>query len=471
MKTSPRLLTRLLSGALLLAGCAAGPDYRRPELEVPQTYRWQETNAEPGSFGDLGWWSVYQDPVLKQLIETALAQNLDVRIAATRVEQARATLGSSRLQLLPAITIGGGSTRTQSSSDEIQPGAQRLNDRDSASVDLSYELDLWGRLRRSNEAARADLLASRFAQRSVMAGLVADVATAYFTVVSLDEQLKITRRTVTARQQFYDLTRAQFERGVISGLDVSTAEAQLSLAQGNVPDLERQIGLSENQLSILLGHNPESILRNARETLSHPLPLQTQAGLPAALLERRPDLLQAEQNLIAANARVGVAKAALFPAISLTGALGSVSTELSNLFTAPAETWSLGVGLLQPLLSAERNLYQVELADARKREALLQYQKTVQTAFKEVADALIGRQKFEEFQRAQQTQVDALSNAARIALERYKVGYSSYFDVINADRDLFTAELALSNAYRNSLQATVQIYRALGGGWQAQGTE
>lgn len=304
-----------------------------------------------------------------------------------------------------------------------------------------------------------------------MAGLVADVATAYFTLVSLDEQLAITRRTVAARQQFFDLTRAQFERGVISGLDVSTAEAQLSSAQGNIPDLERQIGLSENQLSILLGHNPEAVLRSTRETLGHPLPLQTPSGLPAALLQRRPDLRQAEQSLVAANARVGVAKAALFPTISLTGAFGSLSTELSNLFTAPAETWSLGVGLLQPLLSAERNLYQLDLADARKREALLLYQKTVQTAFKEVADALIGRQKFEESQRSQQTQVDALGNAARIALQRYKVGYSSYFDVISADRDLFTAELALSNAYRNSLLATVQLYRALGGGWQAQGAD
>lgn len=462
-----KLLTLTL--AATLAGCALGPDYARPEIDTPQTYRWQ-AQADGTSFGELGWWSVYQDPVLQQLIQTALTQNLDVRIAATRVEQARAALGSSRLGLLPNLGARGSATREQASSYEVEPGAERLGESGSASLNLSWEIDLWGRLRRANEAARAELLGSQYTQQGVIAGLVADVATAYFTLIALDDQLQITQRTLGVRQQFLDLTKAQFERGVISGLDVNTAEAQLAIAEANVPELERRIAIAEDQLSLLLGRNPGDILRDARSQAAHPLPVQAPAGLTSTLLERRPDLRQAEAVLIAANARVGVAKAALFPTISLTGAFGSLSTDLSELFTGPAETWSVGVGLVQPLIDADRNLYQLDLADARKREAILLYQKAVQTAFGEVADALIGRQKYEEFRLKQQKQVDALRNASQIALMRYKVGYSSYFDVINADRDLFGAELALSNAWLNSLTSTVRLYQALGGGWQAPQT-
>ena len=304
------------------------------------------------------------------------------------------------------------------------------------------------------------------------AGLVSSVATAYFTLLTLDEQLAIAQRTVGTRQKFVDLTQAQHERGTVSGLDVASAQAQLAIAQATIPDLQRQIGITEDQLSVLLGRNPDAILRTQSSQITRmteaPIPPVPPAGLPSSLLERRPDLREAEQNLVAANANVGVAKANLFPSISLTAAAGTASNALSQLFTGPARTWSLGGSLAQPLLSAQNNLYQLELANAQKRQALLQYQQNIQTAFREVSDALIARTKYAEFQVAQQTQVDAQRKADNIALARYRIGYASYFDVINADRDLFTAELSLSAAHLNTLLSLVQLYRATGGGWQIE---
>jgi len=450
----------------LLSACALGPDYERPALQVPDNYRWQEQAAGATTLGDLGWWQVYRDPLLQETLNTAVAANLDVRIAASRVEQARATLGSTRLQLLPNISAAASALRGKSSTYAILANQDRLGDTDNAALNVSYELDIWGRLRRSTETARAQLLATEYAQRTVLVGLVADVASAYFKLISFDEQLTVTRNTVATRQKFVELTRAKHDRGVVSGLDVSTAEAELATAQANIPDLERQIAQTENQLSILLGQNPEAIARAQRYDDDGPLLPTPPVGLPSALLERRPDVRRAEQNLIAANAQIGAAKAALFPTISLTGMWGSRSPELSKLFTGPADTWLAGVNLVQPLLDADKNIYQVDFAEAGKREALLLYQQAVQNAFKEVADALIARQKFAELQFAQEAKVAALRRANQIALARYQVGYSSYFDVINSNRDLFNAELSLATAYLNSLLSSVQLYQALGGGWQ-----
>lgn len=456
--------------ALLLSACKLGPDYQRPEVVVPQGYRWQAQDSESGSFGDLGWWEVYQDPTLQSLVRQAFENNLDLQIAAARVDQARASLGSTGLAQLPQISGSGGITRSRTSEYKLLPlpGVTPYGTTDTLQLNISYDLDFWGRYRRATEAARAQLLATQYAQQNVLVGLVANVATAYFNLVSFDEQLDITHHTLDTRQTFVQLTRARHERGVVSGLDVANAESQLATAEANVPDLERQIAQTEDQLSVLLGKNPDAITRSVREGVLRPIPPVPPAGLPAQLLERRPDVRQAEQSLVAANANVGVAKAALFPSISLTAAGGVTSGTLSKLFSGPAQTWSVGVGLLQPLLDAQRNLYQVDLADAQKREAILQYQKTVQNAFQEVSDALIARQKYAEFQEAQAAQVAALQRAADIALARYRIGYSSYFDVINADRDLFGAKLTLSAAYRNTLLAAVQLYRALGGGWQME---
>jgi multidrug efflux system outer membrane protein len=459
------------SPALLAVACALGPDYHRPETKIPAAFRFEPT-ATTDSFADQEWWQIYQNPTLQALIREALVTNFDVRIAAARVDQARATLGSTRLQQLPQIDISAEAQRARTSADQRIPATPPISNVFSVDGSLSYEFDFWGKYRRATEAARAQLLASEFSKRDVMAGLVSSVATAYFTLLTLDEQLAITQRTVGTRQKFVDLTQAQHERGTVSGLDVATAQAQLAIAQANIPELQRQIGIAEDQLSVLLGRNPDEILRtenNQLKRVTEPAaPPVPPAGLPSALLERRPDLRAAEQILVAANANVGVAKANLFPTITLTATGGHVSTDLSDLFSGPTKSWSVAGGLLQPLLSPQRNLYQLDLADAQKRQALLQYQQSIQTAFREVSDALIARQKYAEFQVAQQAQVEAQRKANTIALARYRVGYSSYFDVINADRDLFTAELSLSAAHLNTLLSLVQLYRAVGGGWQTE---
>jgi multidrug efflux system outer membrane protein len=415
---------------------------------------------------------VYQDPVLQSLIREGLANNFDVRIAAARIDQARAALGSARLQQLPQVSATAAATRQRTSVYELPRGTPAISNVFLAEGSVSYEIDFWGKYRRATEAARAQLLQSAYAKRDVMAALVASVATAYFTLQTLDEQLAITHRTVGTRQKFVDLTQAQHDRGTVSELDVATAQAQLAIAKANLPDLERQIGQTEDQLSVLLGHDPDRILRSdgagAAPNLDHAPPPVPAAGLPSSLLERRPDVREAEQNLVAANAQVGIAKANLFPSITLTAFGGGVSNALSSLFSGPARTWSAGGDLLQPLLNPQRNLYQLDLADAQKRQALLLYQKSVQTAFQEVSDALIARQQDADLQAAQEAQVDAQRRANTIALARYRVGYASYFNVIDADRDLFTAELSLSAARLNTLLSVVQLYRALGGGWQVE---
>jgi outer membrane protein, multidrug efflux system len=457
------------SPALLAVACALGPDYHRPETQIPAAFRFEPTPTTD-SFADQGWWQIYQDPTLQALIREALVNNFDVRIAAARIDQARAILGSTRLQQAPQISVSAEAQRARTSVDQRTAGAPPISNVFSVDGSLSYEFDFWGKYRRATEAARAGLLASEYAKQDVLAALVSTVATAYFTLLTLDEQLAITQRTVGTRQKFVDLTQAQHERGTVSGLDVATAQAQLATAQATMPELQRMIGISEDQLSVLLGRNPNEILRTEsgqlKRLLEPALPPVPPAGLPSSLLERRPDLREAEQSLVAANANVGVAKANLFPTITLTAAGGNASTALSDLFSGPTRTWTVGAGLLQPLLSSERNLYQLDLADALKRQALLQYQQSIQTAFREVSDALIGRQKYAESQVALQAAVDAQRKADTIALARYRVGRSSYFDVINADRDLFAAELSLSAAHLNTLLSLVQLYRAVGGGWQ-----
>jgi multidrug efflux system outer membrane protein len=455
----------------LLAGCAVGPDYHRPSLDVPPQYRdtapaASGAAADAASLGDSGWWEVYPDADLQSLIATALKSNYDVKAAVARIDEARAQLGSTRLSYLPQVSVDAGAARAKTSDYALLPGAPRINNEDQVQILASYQLDLWGQLRRMNEAARANLLASQYARRAVSVTLVATLANAYFELISLDSQLEITRRTVLSREKFVELTHAQHERGYATGLDEATAEADLAAARATVPDIERQIAEIEDQISVLLGSNPGVITRARYGEAVPEAPARPPAGLPAQLLARRPDVVQAEQALVAANAEIGVAKAALFPNISLTGSDGSLSVPFGHLFSAPAAEWSVGVGLIQPLLSVQSNLYQVQIADARKRQALYQYQKTVQGAFQDVADALIDYQKFGELDREQANQVDALRRARAIALARYKIGYASYFDVIQADRALFTAELTLAQAYANNLSALVHLYSALGGGWQ-----
>ncbi|HEY2675657.1 MAG TPA: efflux transporter outer membrane subunit [Steroidobacteraceae bacterium] len=466
---------RLCAGACaaaLVAGCAVGPDYHRPPLEVPAQYRETTAGAAPAreaaSVADSGWWEVYSDADLKALLARAIQSSFDVKIAAARIDQARAQLGSARMEYLPQVSVAATAQRAKTSQYIQLPGAPRIVSEDQVQILASYQLDLWGQLRRTNEAARANLLGSQYAARAVQVTLVATIANDYFELISLDSELEITRRTVVEREKFLELTHAQHERGYVTGLDVATAEAQLAAARATVPDLERQITQIEDQVSVLLGTNPGPVVRSSYGEAVPEAPPQPPTGLPAQLLERRPDVALAEQGLVAANAQVGVAKAALFPNITLTGSSGSLSVPFTNLLTGPAAEWTAGVALIQPLLNVQSNLYQVDLADARKREAVFQYGKAVQAAFQDVADALIEYRTYGEEERQQVLQVDALRRARAIALARYKMGYVSYFDVIQADRDLFVAELALAQAYANNMSALVHLYSALGGGWQQQ---
>ncbi len=336
-----------------------------------------------------------------------------------------------------------------------------------AGIDVSYEVDLWRRIANINEAARADLLASEFARDTVRVSVIASVANAYFNLRALDQQLFVTQRTVATREKFLELTRAQFKRGVVSGLDVNRAEASLATARAAVPLLKSQVAQTENQLQILLGENPAPIVREAVSDAQYfPLPPEVPAGLPASLLERRPDLRQAESNLLGADARLKAVKASLFPTISLTGSLGSQSAALSDLFTGPARIWTFGLALLQPIIDVNRNVYQVDIYTAREKQVMLQYQQTVAQAFREVADALADRQGFSESLRNQDEQVAALRAANERVLKRYRSGYSSYFEVIDADSALFAAELLRLQVYRNTLTSLVQLYKALGGGWE-----
>jgi multidrug efflux system outer membrane protein len=448
-----------------------GPDYHRPKLDMPASYRDVAPVGNPSgndvtSIGDDNWWQVYTDPNLQALLGRALQNNFDVRVAVARIDQARAQLGSARLYYLPQVAAGASINRAETSNFILPPNTPRIHNQDAIEIQASYQLDLWGQLRRLNEAARADLLASVYAQRAVRVTLVANLAAAYFDLVSLDSQLEITHRTVDTRDKFVELTTALHNGGYVTGLDVATAEAQLAAARATVPELERQIARTEDEISILVADNPGPIVRAHYGEAVPEAPPRPPPGLPSTLLERRPDIAQAEQALVAANAEIGVAKAALFPNISLTGSAGKLSLPLSQLMSSAATQWSVGVSLVQPLLSVQQNLYQVQLADARKREALYLYQKAVQTAFQEVADALVDYQKFGEFETEQIHQVAALRRAREIAMARYRTGYASYFDVINADRDLFVAELLSAQAYTNSLNALVHLYSALGGGWQ-----
>ena len=451
--------------ALLLSGCAMGPDYHRPDLSPPASYRGNEQQTAPGSFAAAPWRTVYTDPKLQDQIVLALQGNLDLKTAMARIDEARAELSVTRMAFAPTIDATGSVARGRTSVDMLTPGSPPIRNVEQVAISASYELDLWGRVRRSNESARATLLSTEYAERTVTTVLIANVANAYYSLQSLDAQLEITQRTVDSREKFVDLTRAQHDRGYATGLDVATAEAQADAARALVPDLQRRITQTEDQLCVLLGQNPHAIERTVLGELMPDVPPLPAAGLPSELLEQRPDVRAAEESLHAANANIGVAKAALFPTISLTGVAGSLSSPLGNLFRSPNAQWSAAVNAVQPLLDPQRSLYQIDAADARKREALDGYEQAVRTAFQEVADALVAYARYGESARELANQVEALRHAQQIALGRYRVGYASYFDVINADRDLFTAELTLNQAYTNGLLAYVQLYQALGGGW------
>ena len=469
----------------MLGGCALGPDYERPPVAQPDSFRMQQgASLEEVSVADLGWWELFQDKNLQTLIRKALVENKDVRIAVSRVRQARAQLAITGADQFPKIDGNASLQRNQVSQAVVRQFGLDVSELSEqfgidipagigkipattqyrATMDLSFELDFWGRLRRATEAARADLLARESARRTVVLTLVSDLATAYFELRALDAELESAKRVLETRQQTLDLVRLQKFVGQRSTRDIHREEEEVVRAEAVIPDLERQIGQKEHLLSLLMGRNPVRIIRGAswREP---PLPPEVPAGLPSALLERRPDIVEAEQKLVAANARIGVAKAAFFPQISLTGNFGAQSLQFGDLFVGPARVWQFGPTLKVPLFDAGRNLANLEVTQAQQEQAVISYEKTIQQAFREVEDALLAHQKNREIREDRERLVDLSRKNFELARLEYLNGKASYLEVLAAQRDVFNAETALVQTQRNQLLAVVQLYKSLGGGW------
>ena len=457
-----------------LAGCAVGPDYKRPAVDTPAAYRTSsaETNAPSGasSFADLGWWSVFQDPQLTAYLGEALTNNRDIKIAAARVLQAEGALRVARSQFFPTVSAGGDLVASRSSERGPAPLPSGLNPErnygDVFGAMSTYEVDLWGKIRRANEAARARLLATQDAERTVRQTLVATIATAYLDLLELDYELEIARRTYAARTNSLTLTVARQEGGVAAMQDVAQAKILVYGAEASIVDIQRRREQQENALCILLGRNPGSIQRGPGFTAQQVRP-EVPAGLPSSLLARRPDIGFAEQLLVAANADIGQAKAAFYPQLSLTGAFGYQTVAFSDLFNAPARTWQFGPAVSMPLFTGGRLRANLKITQAQYEEALATYQKTVQTAFGEVSDGLIAYQRTREFRARQEERTQANREATDLAYIRYDGGVTSYLEVLYNEQELFTAELNLAQARLNELLSVVQLYRALGGGWQA----
>ena len=458
--------------ASVVAGCTVGPNYRRPVVTSPAVFRGSASGAaapDLGSLADLKWFEIFKDERLQAMVRTALVQNHALRDAIVRVEAARANLGITRADQFPAVDAGASVTTVRSSASGTFPlpeGVDQTRTFGSVALNLlSFELDVWGRLRRATEAARADLLASEENRRAVMTTLVGDVASAYFNLLELDMELAIARRTLTAREESLQLIRARAQGGLGTMVEVRQGEQLVYAAAQAIPNLERLIEQTENQISLLLGGSPGAVTRGGPLT-EQEQPPSVPAGLPSALLERRPDIRAAEQNLVAANAIIGVAKAAYFPRISLTGFLGFQSNQLSNLFTGPTRAWQFAPQVSQPIFNAGRIKSNVRLARAQEQIALIQYDRTIQTAFREVSDTLVEYQKVREIRGQQQLLVATLQDRSRLSYIRYRGGVDTLLNALDADRDLFAAELGLAQTRRNELLALVQLYRALGGGWQ-----
>src|ERR1700689_5517455 len=446
--------------------CMMGPKYKRPAVDVPQQYRAAapERAAQASSLGNERWWQVYQDPVLTQLIHTAIAQNYDVRIAAARVLEAQAQVGITRANQLPSANVGANVFSEQNPKvtnlfPAYQENAGDLN------LSVIWNLDFWGKYRRQTEAARAQLLATEWGQRAVISSLVANVATAYFQLRALDSELEISKSTLASRQQSLQLTQFLESHGGASGLDVSQADQLVYTASETIPDLERQIQQQENVLSVLLGENPQSIPRG-RALTEQPVPQNVPAGLPSELLERRPDVRQAEENVVAANAQIGVAKASFFPSVSLTGLGGLESNALHQFISQPSQTWYGAFSVSQPVFEGGALRSQLRLARANWQEAVVSYQQTVQYALEQVSNSLVASQKDREYREQQELLTQAAQHTDQLSEVLYKNGGASYLQVLTSETNYFSAELNLVEAPLNERLALVQLYQSLGGGWQ-----
>ena len=446
-----------------LAGCTVGQDYVRPAVDSPGAWRVDyEAAAETAN---TRWWELFDDPVLNALIDTALRENKDVRIAAARVEEFAARVDIFRSGFYPQLGYDGEGSRNRASREEFGgvPAGDRSYNNYSIAANLSWELDLWGRIRRATEAARAELLAQEENRRAVILSLVSAVATSYVTLRQLDRQLEVSRETLETRGKSLDLFKLKFKGGVVSELEVAQVKTEYEQAAAAIPPLERDIALTENALSILLGHNPEAMPRG--KTIDELILPAVPAGIPAQLLERRPDIRVAEQNLIAADARIDVARSQYFPTLSLTGLFGYASEALSDLLQNSANVWSIGGSALGPIFTGGRISAQVRASEAVQRQALVGYLQTIQTAFREVDDALVSVQKSREQLVAEGRRVEALSDYARLARLRYDEGYASYIEVLDAQRFLFDAELQYVAVQGDVYASLVGTYKAMGGGW------
>jgi len=468
MNRSIKLLSTAAALTLGLAGCrTVGPNYQRPAVTVPAETRGQVGPAQAASFADQAWWDVFHDDALKSLIAEALKNGYDVRLAAWRVEEARANAGIIESQRYPSLQGQVLAGRTQSS--EFSPSGRSAGNGIQVNLGVSWEMDLWGRIRRLNEQALARYLVSEEARRGVYLSLTSEVATNYFQLRSLDLQLEIAKRSSGTFQETFDLFNQRLQGGAASALETSSAEALLASTAANIPDLERQIAAQENQLALLLGRNPGSIPRGAALNDQF-LPPDIPPGLPSDLLARRPDLREAEQNLIAANAGVGIAQADFFPRISLTGALGGIAPQVSEL-VGNGKTWSIGAGLLTPVFQGHLLRSQYRVAVAQWEEAKVQYEQSVTSAFNEVSTALIAYQKLADVEKERTRAVAAYREAVRLSNQRYGAGLSSYLEVTQAEQLLYPAENLLAQARYNRLATLVTLYRALGGGWKLTDTE
>jgi multidrug efflux system outer membrane protein len=454
----------LCLAALAFSGCAVGPDYRRPTVDSPPS--WRVTDGEAKNVADTAWWGQFDDPVLDNLIRVALQENLDLQIAAARVEEFAGRYGFVRADLFPQVgaNAAAGRERTTKETGNINlPGTNFVLDHYSATLGATWELDIWGRIRRSTEAARAELVGSEEGRRAVILSLVSSVAGSYVNLLDLDRQLEIARETAKSRGDSLELFRLRFEGGFSSEVEYVQVKSQFEEAMATIPSIEKAIAQQENALSVLLGRNPGPIPRGKSiDRLALPV---IPAGLPSDLLERRPDLRQAEQALISANARIGVAKGAYYPSIGLTGFFGSASTDLSDLFSGPAKIWSYSVPVSVPIFTAGKIAGSVKAAEAIQRQALAGYRQAIQTAFREVDDSLVDQARTREQLAAQGRQVEALQKYVELARLRFDNGYTSYLEVLDAERSLFNSQLSYVQNQGVLFQALINLYKAMGGGW------
>ena len=470
MKT--RWIAITIIGGLLMGCRTVGPNYTRPVIQPPDAFRGsadQAPTADSGSLADLKWFEVFKDEQLQKLIREALESNYDLRDACYRVDAARANLGITRSDEFPTIGASTSITTSRNSATGVFPLPQGIEQRrtfGSLALNLlTFEADIWGRLRSATAASRADLLATEENRKSVVTTLVSDVAGAYFNLLELDTELEIAERTLMTREESLKLIKNREQSGLATLLEVRQGEQLVHTAAQAIPNIEQHVEQAENQISLLLGRNPGPIARG-RLLTEQEQPPSVPAGVPSALLERRPDIRAAEQKLVSANAMIGVAKAAYYPRISLTGFLGSQSSQLSNLFSGPTGVWQFIPQVAQPIFTGGRTRSNVRLTEAQEQLALIQYERTIQTAFREVSDTLVQYQKVKEVRATQEQLLSTLQDRSRLSYIRYRGGVDTLLSALDADRDLFDAEFGLAQTRRNELLTLVQLYKALGGGWE-----